>query len=109
MNKAAIKDDLNHDLQAALQSVEAVLERQQDNENLAQVSGHFSHAVQSMVHLRNRITAIGRAGTPSPDGISLDRINALISVMAGIEYPAAGIHWPRIQQVRDGLKQMMHG
>jgi hypothetical protein len=106
MNEAMSKD-LNNHLKAALQTVESVLARQHDNESLAQVSGQLSHAVQSVVRLRNCMTITCRAGVPHPDGISLDRINAIISVMTGIEYPLAGIHWPRIQQVRDGLKQMM--
>jgi len=101
------KETLNRDLEAALRSVETVLGWENDHVELAKVSEEFSHAVQSTVRLRNRISEARRHTEPLPEQLSLDRVNAIISMMSSIEYPLAGVHWPRIKQVRDSLRQML--
>ena len=107
MNAVPHASEFGEDLENALRSVDAVLAHKDNHESVGEISGRFSVAVRSVVHLRNGITAANRAGTALPGTPSLDHVNALISLMAGIEYPLAGIHWSRIQRVRDDLTQML--
>jgi hypothetical protein len=102
------KEDLDHHLQTALQAVEGVL---QEKGSLSphEVSGHFSHAVRCVVELRDRIIADANGqGNNLPHSLKLNNVNALISMMASIEYPRVGIQWSRIEEVRDGLKRMLN-
>jgi hypothetical protein len=101
------KEDLDRHLHTALQSVEEVLEDKGDLP-LSEVSKKFSHAVRCMVELRNHIIAAeAGAGTDLPHSLRLDNVNAQISMMASIEYPRAGVQWSRIDQIRNGLQQML--
>ena len=62
----------------------------------------LSKAVRSVIELRNRVVAqtAGRA-----DGREIrDRMNAIVSLSFGSEYPLMGIHRHRIEQTRDALE-----
>lgn len=96
----------SQNLHTALQAIETVLAR--GEAGTADVSEEFSRAVRALTafrrHCADRYRAGGAAGSGSAS--QLERINGLISIMAGIEYPLAGIHWPRVRQVREELRKM---
>jgi hypothetical protein len=58
---------------------------------------------QMLTRVRNAVIAARRADRPvgSPD--LLPRLNQLASVMASLEYPLGGVHWPRIEALRTEL------
>lgn len=91
-------------LHTALQAVETVLAR--GEAGTAEVSEGFSHAVRALTTLRRHCAERCRTDGAAGSASRLDHVNALISVMAGIEYPLAGIHWPRVRQVREELRKM---
>lgn len=102
----ALRSELQQDLHEALKSVDCMLEQDEVRE-LAHISEQFSCLMSSLVKLRNHLTEANRQGIAVPELPSLEKVNAMISVMASIEYPRVGIHWPRIQQMRDCLDEMI--
>lgn len=102
--EAAGDRQLNQCLHTALQAVETVLAR--GEAGTADVSEEFSRAVRALTTLRRHSTGQRRTDGAAGPAARLDRINALISVMASIEYPLAGIHWPRVRQVCKELRKM---
>lgn len=103
------------DLEQALQRVNRVLAGKDADEGMATVSEQFSEAVGAMVRLRDGLIPGGTAGMPDdrrdgaarPGAPRLAEVNALISLMAGIEFPLGGIHWPRIERVSAELQKML--
>jgi hypothetical protein len=61
--------------------------------------------VTRLVHLRDQLIAARRANTPR--GEELRRINAILSLVFGIEYPMGGRQWTRLCEARDALKDML--
>ena len=106
MNEQLSKTDFSSDLQAALDTVDCILEQKGEVE-LADVSKQLSHAIQAVVRLRNHMADASRLDGQLPVATSLERVNGIISLMASIEYPRAGIQWPRIQKIRDHLKEVL--
>jgi hypothetical protein len=61
-------------------------------------------AVRTLARLRNRLIDQRRADPDSPEVAErLDRVNAILSVVAGGEYPIVGIRRERIVDARDAL------
>lgn len=107
MSAAPRQQECEEAIQHALTSVEQVLAHENDDKYQGQVSALLSVAMRSLVQLRNNLTVAQRACASVPGMPTLDQANALISLMAGIEYPLAGIHWPRIRRVSNELTQML--
>lgn len=91
-------------LQAAIREVGGVLAG--EGEGLKDVSEQFSRAMHAVVQVRNRVTEEVRASGAAGKSPHLDRINSVISMMSSVEYPLAGIHWPRIREVHDTLREI---
>jgi hypothetical protein len=72
------------------------------------VSENMSKAVRALVNLRDQLIDDKRSGhgDPSLPGL-LDHTNSLISLAASLEYPLAGFHWKRIEEIRDHLQKML--
>lgn len=102
----ALREELRQDLRSALQRIDTLLEEEEQRE-LEHISEQFSCLVGALVKLRNHVTQANRQGIHVPELPSLEEINAMISVMASVEYPRVGIQWPRIQQIREILGEMM--
>jgi len=96
---------IERDLADVLQQVEAVLDKQ--GKGFAGIDQEVSRAVCSLVDARNLLAKSERLGKPTRPSAQLDHINGLLSVLASVEYPLAGIHWPRIKQVRDDLRKLV--
>jgi hypothetical protein len=98
-----ITKELRDEWSAALDAIEAVLE-QRPGKHLEEVS----IAVRSLVRMRDRLIELRRTqGLSQEAAAHLHQINAMLSVVASLEYPLAGLRWQRIEQVRDGLAQML--
>ena len=102
----ALQNELKKDLHDARETVDAMLGEEKQHE-LGDISEQFSCLMRSLINVRNHIIQTKREGKSVPDLPSLEEINAMISLMASIEYPRIGIHWERIKQVRDGLEEMI--
>lgn len=102
----ALRSELRQDLRDALDRVDTMLEEDEVRE-LDHVSEQFSCLMGSLVKLRNHLIQANRDGIHVPELPSLEEVNAMISVVASVEYPRVGIHWPRIRRLRDGLDEMI--
>ena len=68
--------------------------------------GHdFSHATMCLVDWRRRLTERLHAGEPV--GPTLERVNALISVVLGAHFPLGEVHWPSVEKARELLAEMV--
>lgn len=68
--------------------------------------GHdFSHATMCLVDWRKRLT--DRLHKGEPVGPTLERVNALISVVIGAHFPLGEIHWPSVEKARDSLAELV--
>ena len=59
---------------------------------------------QQLVKARNDVIAAQRANAALVPPDLLQRLNCFASVMAGLEYPLGGIHWPRIESLRKEIR-----
>jgi hypothetical protein len=65
----------------------------------------FAHALDRLVRLRNeRIRA--QSATAAANDSELQRLNAILSLMAGIEFPLGGFHRERLGQVEQALQSL---
>lgn len=58
---------------------------------------------QLLTRVRNAVIATRRADRQVEPPDLLQRLNQLASVMAGLEYPLGGVHWKRIETLRQAL------
>ena len=57
--------------------------------------------------VRNAGIAARRADEPAGPTDLLPRLNQFASVMASLEYPLGGVHWPRIEALRKALAALI--
>lgn len=97
------RKELRSEWDDALSAIESVLE-DRPGKHVEEIS----QAVASLVRVRNRLTDVQRNKTPAPEASEhLRQVNAMLSVVASLEYPLAGLHWQRMELVRDGLAEML--
>lgn len=65
----------------------------------------FQGIVKDLVDARNRKLA-GKAPQPDAREPSLRQLNALLSLVASVEFPLAGFHRDRIDEVAQALDRM---
>ena len=63
----------------------------------------LAEPTQLLIRVRNEVIAARRTGELAEPPALLQRLNQLASVMASLEYPLGGVHWPRIEAVRKEL------
>lgn len=98
-----IAKNLRQGWQQALEAIETVLQ-----ERPVAHMREIAHAVDALVRVRDRLIEFDHEQGLSPEArLHLDKINAMLSVIASLEYPLAGLHWQRIEKVRKGLDQML--
>jgi hypothetical protein len=76
-----------------------------------QVSSEVDRVEQQLAGLRDRLILDLRrapAGAAEADRTALDRVNAVLSLVVGVEYPAAGIQRNLLEQARDALSDLVH-
>ena len=62
-------------------------------------------ATNGVIALRDRAIDEFRQGRLPGD--VLDRVNALVSLAFGAEFPLSGLHMHRLAQTREGLRQLL--
>lgn len=67
----------------------------------------FAVAMESLCVLRDALIRRRRAGNTDMLQHCLDRLNSVISVVVGSEYPLPGIRWDRVKQARDVLADLV--
>lgn len=86
--------------QAALAAIDDALAKQPDP------STHdFAQAVEALTVLREELIRRYRAA-PGLRGC-LDRLNSVISVVVGSEYPLPSVRWDRVAKARDVLAEVV--
>ena len=92
------RDRVRTQLQAVLDALEAVRP-----DAAAEPLHTLAGPTRQLTTIRNAVIAAQHNDEPIGAPDLLQRLNQLASVMAGIEYPLGGVHWPRIEAVRKEL------
>lgn len=87
---------MRDEAEAALAALDRALDDKPDK-----VYDDLAEAVRAIVRLRDRLIAERRDGRPVSS--DLDRVNAVLSLTVGGEYPLAGVRRERIEQARQAL------
>jgi len=95
-------DALREELRAVLEQ----LQRMTPDQPADPVSC-MADSTRMLVAARNRVIDEQRRGHGASPPDLLQRLNGLASIMASIEYPLAGIHWKRLDTLRDALKRLL--
>ena len=77
----------------------------------AQLSDEVDRVEQQLARLRDRLILDLRrapAAAAQADRTALDRVNSVLSLVVGVEYPAAGIQRNLLEQARDALSDLVH-
>lgn len=102
MDSQLIKE-LRGEWHQALSALETVLD-ERPGEHIAEIS----QAVCSLIRVRDKLIDVNRTEGLSTEGKQhLCQTNAMLSVVASLEYPLAGLRWQRVKLVHDGLTQML--
>jgi len=96
-------DDTTARIRRQLEDVQQALDAMHP-ERGANALEKLADPAQMLVRLRNDAIAAQRANTVLAPPDLLRRLNQFVSVMASLEYPLGGIHWPRIESLRKEVK-----
>lgn len=83
----------------------AALDRAMD-EPPADAKDDLTEAVRSVAALRDELAGAWRRTEAAEDRRRLDAVNAILSLLAGLEYPLGGMKWKRLGEARDSLRTM---
>lgn len=87
-------------------AAQALLDRALDDRP-DKIYGDLAQAVRALVRLRDEwIAERRRSGNAARDG-RLERLNAILSVVSGSEYPLQGVRRERIEKARDALAELL--
>ena len=67
----------------------------------------FAVAVESLCVLRDALIRRRREGNTEALQDCLDRLNGVLSVVVGSEYPLPSVRWDRVKQARDVLADLV--
>jgi len=70
------------------------------------IYGDLANAVRALVRLRDELIAERRDGRHA-GAARLERVNAILSVVSGGEYPLEGVRRERIEQAREELAGLL--
>lgn len=78
----------------------------------AQLGQEVDIAERDVARLRDRLIDQLRRQEGGPEAVgrrraTLDKVNAALSLIVGVEYPAAGIQRTALEQARDTLRQVL--
>ena len=90
------------EVRAQLQDVLRALEAMQPERASSPLKA-LADPAQLLTQTRNAVIAARRADEAVGPPDLLQRLNQLASVMASLEYPLGGVHWPRIDALRKEL------
>ena len=87
---------------AALADLDRALDDRPDK-----IYGDLAQAVRALVRLRDEWIAERRRGGNAARDDRLERLNAILSVVSGSEYPLQGVRRERIEKARDALAELL--
>src|SRR5689334_753689 len=95
---------LRLDLEAAVAMMEDAMKRPP-----AELTYEVDLVERRIVGVRDRLIAILRGGgqPASRARDALDVVNAALSLVAGVEYPATGIQRSMLEQARDAIRRLL--
>jgi len=95
---------LRLDLQAAVAMIDDAMKRPP-----AELTYEVDLVERRIVGVRDRLIAILRGGgqPASRAREALDGVNAALSLVAGVEYPATGIQRSMLEQARDAIRRVV--
>jgi hypothetical protein len=67
----------------------------------------LAEIIRDIVVVRDKLICVKRRGEDCGD--SLQKANAVLSALFGIEYPASGLQWKRLSEARGALKNLTTG
>ncbi|HET6466774.1 MAG TPA: hypothetical protein VFG43_00195 [Geminicoccaceae bacterium] len=103
MSATRTDDAVRDHCHAAVAALDRVID-----ERPAEEHEYLVEAVRCLNRLRDRMIERRRAGDTSRHlRDRLDRINAILSVVVGGQYPLVGVRWERVQHARDTLRQLL--
>jgi hypothetical protein len=100
----AVNDDT---LRQKLQDVLEQLAQMKPDKPPSDPVSSFADIGCVLIAVRNRVIEAQRRGQAASPADLLDRLNGLGSLMASIEYPLAGIHWKRLDTLRNALEDLL--
>jgi hypothetical protein len=71
------------------------------------IYGDLANAVRALVRLRDALIIERRRDGPHAVGDRLERVNAILSVVSGGEYPLEGVRRERLEQARGELARLL--
>jgi hypothetical protein len=74
----------------------------------AAVTADADEALRVLVRVRDTLISERRRGDRGRAG-SLLRVNGVLSLLAGVEYPAGGLHRSSLSRARDALGEIVDG
>jgi hypothetical protein len=69
-----------------------------------QTGGKMVEVMRHFIAMRDDLITAQRAGAPC--GEELQRINAILSSIFGVEFPSEGLQWQRVCDTREALRRM---
>lgn len=87
---------------AALAGLDRALDDRPDR-----IYGDLSQAVRCLVRLRDALIAARRRDGKTAGDDRLERLNAILSVVSGGEYPLQGVRRDRIAKAREELAKLL--
>lgn len=87
---------------AALADLDRALDDRPDK-----IYGDLAQAVRALVRLRDEWIAERRRSGKAAGDNRLERLNAILSVVSGGEYPLQGLRRERIEKARDALAELL--
>lgn len=68
-------------------------------------SDQLGEVTRQLVELRDKLIRARRTGTPCEEW--LRQTNAILSSIFGTEFPVNGLHWQRVCETRDALRNII--
>jgi hypothetical protein len=84
----------------------AALQELPDSKPIDVMKQRLEDAIQELVHMRDRLIEIRRAGRP--DSNWLPQTNAILSTIYGTEFPVGGLNVQRIKEARSALGELLN-
>ena len=94
--------ELQHHAREAIDRLQTVLDRGAEVRH-----AEIQAAALSVIAFRDRAIEKRREGSASDD--CLDRANALVSLAYGAEFPLSGLHFNRIAETCEGMRNLLNG
>jgi hypothetical protein len=74
-------------------------------EDSAETRLALAEIIRQVIGMRDELIPAKRSGEPCDE--ALQGINAVLSSIFGLEFPAGGLHWKRLKETEDGLKALL--